>query len=61
MSDVRVSHAQFSPAANLVQVAWVQFDTQSSASDVRVSWVQFDTLTAAVRDWLMQARRRGRR
>ena len=46
-----------------VRVSWLQFDTAAVPVDVRVSWLEFDTsaIYATATDWIVLARRRGRR
>lgn len=63
--DVRVSWVQFDTAASAVdvRVSWLQFDTAATPVDVRVSWIALDTaaIFSMQSDWIVLARRRGRR
>ena len=63
--DLKVSWLQLDTSATPVdvRVSWLQLDTAATPCDVRVSWCQFDTAAndAVIHDWIVLARRRGRR
>ena len=63
MADIKVSWLQLDTAAIYVRVSWLQLDTAATPVDVRVSWLQFDSAAndAVIHDWIVLARRRGRR